>query len=386
MKFLPLIWSGIWRKPGRTILIFLQVSVAFALFGVLQGLKTGVAHAVAAARADLLLVHSRQSYILQPLPLGLLDQIRSVPGVKVAIPVELTGATYQKPTEGIGIVAVSPEDDWTSAFTYTIAPEYLAAFRKSRTAMLIRDTVTEKYGWKVGDHIPLMMTMTPQKNGSTNWAFDVVGTFTDSDVGVGRARFVLISFPYFDEARAAGKGTVNHFNVAVSDPKLAVTVSDAVDRRFANSSHETKTESLRELAQANVQRIGDFDFLLRAVVGAVLVALLFATTTMMIQSTRERTPELAVVKTLGFTDRAVFLLILAEALVIFLAGAALGLALATLTLPLAARFVFGLSMPGVVVAIGLVSGALVALVSAAVPAALAARLRVATALGGHGAA
>src|SRR5213082_200600 len=384
MKFLPLIWSGIWRKPGRTILIFLQVSVAFALFGVLQGLKTGVAHAVAAARADLLLVHSRQSYILQPLPLGLLEEIRSVPGVKVAIPVELTGATYQKPTEGIGIVAVSPEDDWPSAFTYTIAPEYLAAFRKSRTAMLIRDTVREKYGWKVGDHIPLKMQIA-QRNGSSDWAFDVVGTFTDSDVGGGRY-IVLISFPYFDEARAAGKATVNHFNVAVSDPKLAVPVADAIDRRFANSSHETKTESLRELAQANVQRIGDFDFLLRAVVGAVLVALLFATTTMMIQSTRERTPELAVLKTLGFTDRAVFLLILAEALVIFLGGAALGLALATLTLPIAARFVLGLSMPGVVVVIGLVSAAVVALVSAAVPAALAARLRVATALGGHGAA
>ena len=179
---------------------------------------------------------------------------------------------------------------------------------------------------------------------------------------------------------------MNHFNVTVSDPKLAVPVADAIDRLFVNSSHETKTESLRELAQANVQRIGDFDFLLRAVVGAVLVALLFATTTMMIQSTRERTPELAVVKTLGFTDRAVFLLILAEALVIFLGGAALGLALATLTLPIAAKFVLGLSMPGVVVVIGLVSGMLIALVSAAVPAALAARLRVATALAGHGAA
>src|SRR5207253_5660455 len=139
--------------------------------------------------------------------------------------------------------------------------------------MLIRDTVTEKYGWKVGDHIPLMMTMTPQKNGSTNWAFDVVGTFTDSDVGVGRARFVLISFPYFDEARAAGKGTVNHFNVAVPDPKLAVTVSDAIDRRFANSSHETKTESLRELAQANVQRIGAFVVLVSGMDGPGVVRL-----------------------------------------------------------------------------------------------------------------
>ena len=97
MRFLPLIWSGLWRKPGRTILIFLQVAVAFALFGVLQGLKTGVEELIASARADLLIVHSRASSIAEGLPLGLIDQIRSVPGVKVVIPVELTGAIYQKP-------------------------------------------------------------------------------------------------------------------------------------------------------------------------------------------------------------------------------------------------------------------------------------------------
>jgi putative ABC transport system permease protein len=384
MKYLPLIWSGLWRKPGRTTLIFLQVSVAFALFGVLQGLKTGVEHAVASARADLLIVHSRLSLIMQPLPLGLLERIRTAPGVKLAIPVELNGATYQKPTQRVGIVAVSPEDDWTSAFTYAVAPEYLAAFRKSRTAMLVRDVVADKYGWKVGDHVPLKL-LTAQKNGSTDWAFDVVGTFTDSDVGGGR-EIVLISFPYYDEARATGKGNVNHFNVTVSDPRLAASVSDAIDARFANSSHETKTESLREMAQVSVQSIGDFDFLIRAVVGAVLVALLFATTTMMIQSIHERTPELAVIKTVGFTDRAVFLLVLTEALAVFVAGAAFGLALATLVLPLAARFVHGLSMPGVVVVTGVALGALVALISATIPAALAARMRVATALAGHRAA
>src|SRR5215831_14400871 len=374
MKYLPLIWSGLWRKPGRTTLVFLQVAVAFALFGMLQGLKTGVAHAVVAARADLLIVHSRLSYLMQPLPLGLLERIRRVPGVKIAIPVELTGSTYQKPDQGIGIVAVSPDRDWQSAFTYTIAPEYLAAFSKSRTAMLVRDVVAEKYGWKIGDHIPLQLPIA-QRNGSNDWAFDVVGTFTDSDIGGGRY-IVLVSYPYFDEARVANKGTVNHFNVAVSDPKLAAQVADAIDARFANSSHDTKTESLRELAQSSMQQIGDFDFLIRAVVGAVLVALLFATTTMMVQSMHERIPELAVIKTLGFTDRAVFLLILGEALVVFLAGAVCGLLLATLAMPLAARFVPGLSMPGIVVA----------LVSASIPAALAVRLRVATALAGHRAA
>lgn len=378
MKFLPLIWCGIWRKPARTILIFLQVAVAFALFGVLQGLKTGVQHAVDAARADLLLVHSRLSYIMEGLPMGLLGPIRSVPGVRVAIPVELFMAYYQEPERAVGMVAVSPDADWTGAFTYTVRPEYLAAFARSRTAALVRDLTAKEYGWKIGDHIALKSS-TLQKNGSNDWAFDVVGTFTDSDVGGGRY-IILISLPYYDEARATGSGIVNHFNVAVSDPKLAVSVADAIDRLSANSSHETKTESLRELAQQQVQEIGDFDFIIRAVVSAVVAALLFAMATMMVQSVRERTAELAVLKTLGFTDRAVFLLILAEALAVCVAGAALGLALATAAMPIAARFVLGLSMPKVTVVIGLACSLLVALLAAAMPAALAARLNVAAAL------
>jgi putative ABC transport system permease protein len=381
MKFLPLVWSGIWRKPWRTILIFLQVSVAFALFGVLQGLKTGVQHAVDAARADLLLVHSRLSSLMEALPMSLLEPIRAVPGVRVAIPVELFGGYYQKPEQGVGIVAVTPDKDWTAAFTYTIAPEYLAAFARSRTGALVKDLTAEKYGWKIGDHIPLKSNKL-QRNGSGDWAFDVVGIFTDSDVGGGRY-IIIINLPYYDEARATGKGTVNHFNVAVTDPKLAVGVADAIDRISSNSSHETKTDSLRELAQQQVQQIGDFDFLIRAVVGAVLAALLFAITTMMVQSVRERTAELAVLKTLGFTDRAVFLLILAEAITVCIAGAALGLALATAAMPIAARFVPGLSMPKITLAIGLACAVLVALLSAALPAALAGRLKVATALAGR---
>jgi putative ABC transport system permease protein len=377
MKYLPLIWSGIWRKPGRTILIFLQVSVAFVLFGVLQGLKTGIEHAVAAARADLLIVHGRETFF-SPIPLGLLEQIRPLPGVKVAVPVELFPVWYQKPENGVLVVAVGTNPDWTKAFTFNIAPQSLSAFERSRTAALVTEFAAEKYGWKAGDHIPLM-SRTPQKDGSTTWAFDVVGTFTDSDVAVGRYK-ILANFAYYDEGRATGTGTVNHFNVGVTDPSLAVPVADAIDRRFANSSHETKTESLRELAQMNVQQIGDLDFLIRAVVSAVLAALLFATATMMMQSVRERTPELAVLKTIGFTDRTVFFLILVEAVAVCVAAAACGLALATLVFPFAGRFVFGLAMPNVTVAIGLALAAVVALVSAAIPAARAARLRVVSAL------
>jgi putative ABC transport system permease protein len=378
MRFLPLFWSGIWRKPGRTVLIFFQVSIAFALFGMLQGLKTGVDHAVGDARADLLIVHSRLSFLAESLPSGLLEQISSVPGVKLVVPVDIFGATYQKPTEGLGVVAISLVNDWPTAFTYTIAPEYVAALQKLRTGALVRVDLANKYGWKIGDRIPLMSN-TAQLSGSTDWAFDVVGTFSDSDIGGGRY-IIVVNLAYLEEARLLGKGTVQHFNVAISDPKQAVMVADEIDRRSANSSQETKTESLLELAQSQMQSIGDMNFLIRAIVGAVLVALLFATATMMIQSVRERALELAVLKAVGFTDRAVFLLILAEALVVCVAAAAFGLAVATAVLPLAARFIVGLSMPKIVVAVGLGLAVVVALISSAVPAALAARLRVATAL------
>jgi putative ABC transport system permease protein len=377
MRFLPLIWSGIWRKPGRTVLLFLQVSVVFALFGVLQGLKTGIEHAVAATRADLLLVHSRLS-LGDSIPLAMLGQIKSVPGVTFVDPVELFTATYQNPEQRLGVVAIRTDPGWLSAFTFTVAPAFDAAFHKTRTGALVRPETAKKYGWKIGDHIPLM-SATAQLNGSTDWAFDLVGTFTDSDLGAG-GDVIMINYDYFDAARLAAKGTVKHFNVALADPRRAAAVADEIDGRFANSANETQTESLRELGQSELQAIGDLNFLIRAIVGAAVVALLFATAAMMMQSIRERTPELAVLKTLGFTDRAVFLLILAEAIAVCVAAAAFGLGLATLAFPFAARILPGISLPFVVVEVGLACAVLVALISAALPAALAARLRIVAAL------
>lgn len=380
MKYLPLVWSGIWRKPGRSILIFLQVAVAFTLFGVLQGLKTGVDHAIAAARADLLIVHSRLGFGV-PLTLGMLEQIRSVPGVEEAIPVELSLGTYQKPTQQVGLVAIRPDKGWLSAFTYSISPAYVKAFLATRTGVLVREELAEKYGWKVGDRIPLR-TGLPQRNGSSVWTFDVVGTFTDSDIGGGNSN-VLINYDYLNEGRASGKDIVNHFNVKIADPKAAAAMSDAIDARFANSPNETHSESIREMAQESLQSIGDLEFLIRAVVTAVLAALLFATATMMMQSVRERTAEIAVLKTVGFTNHAVFALTLAESAIVCVAAGGAGLAVATLAFPYASKFIHGLSMPWIIVSVGLASALAVALVSAALPAALAARLQVATALAGR---
>jgi putative ABC transport system permease protein len=380
MKFLPLIWSGICRKPGRTVLVFLQVCVAFALFGVLQGLKSGVEQLIAEARADVLLVHGSLA-LFDPLPIALLERIKSVPGVELAIPVELFQTIYQKPDQKVGVVAIRPDPGWVSAFSFTVAPEYLETFGKTRTGALIRAGLARKYGWKIGDHIPLRSTIL-QQDGSTDWAFDVVGTYEDSDLNGGRDN-ILIDYDYFDAARVADKGTVKHFKVTVEDPSQAALVADEIDRRSANSANETRTESMRELAQSQLQSIGDLNFLIRSIVAAVFVALLFGTATMTMQSIRERLPELGVLKTLGFTDAAIFACILVETLLVFVVAAASGLAVSLVVFPLASTFVPGLSMPPAVVALGLGCALLAGAVSAAVPAMLAARSTIVASLAGR---
>jgi putative ABC transport system permease protein len=173
---------------------------------------------------------------------------------------------------------------------------------------------------------------------------------------------------------------VRNYYAVAADPKQVAAVTEAIDSVFANSPNETRTASFKELAQQEMQSIGDLDFAIRSIVSAVLVALLFSLATMMMQTTRERTPELAVLKTLGFSDRAVFLLLVGEAAVACIAGAIIGLALAMVAFPYAAKFVPGLSMPMIVIEVGVLGAVLVALLSASVPAFRASRLQIVDAL------
>jgi len=194
---------------------------------------------------------------------------------------------------------------------------------------------------------------------------------------------VFANFFYIDEARANNKGTVGHFYAIASDPQQAGAVSDAIDRAFANSASPTHTVSFRELSQQSMQSLGDLNFAIRSILSAVLVALMFASATMMMQTVRERAPELAVLKTLGFNDATVFLLIATESVIVCIAASLVGLALAWIAFPLAAKYIPGLSMPMVVVAFGILGAVLVALISVSVPAARAARLNIVDALAGR---
>jgi putative ABC transport system permease protein len=381
MKFLPLIWSGIWRKPVRTGLIFLQVCVAFALFGILQGMKTGMDRAIATTRADVLYV-GPAVYGGAPLSIAALKRLQSIPGVKTVSFNYGMLSFYQQPTQVVYVLAIPPSD-----LFLTLLPEQfiakakdLAALRKTRTGVLITDDISKKYGWHIGDKIPITST-TLQASGSATWTFDVVGIVTLRNQD--EALYVFANYYYIDEARALNKGMVSHFYAIAADPMHAASVSDAIDRAFANSATPTRTASFKEMSQQSMQSLGDLNFAIRWILGAVLLALMFSTATMMMQAVRERTPELAVLKTFGFGIRPVFILIVAESVLVSIVASLMGLTLAWFAFPFAGKYIPGLSMPMVVVGIGIFAAALVALISVSVPGLRAARLSIADALAGR---
>jgi putative ABC transport system permease protein len=378
VKYFPLVWAGIWRRPGRTALILLQVAVAFALFGVLQGLKTGVERSIADTRADILFV-GPADFGGAPLPLAYLDRLRTIPGVKAVSLADGLLGTYQKPTQIVYALAVEPNEVMLqlNSDLFTILPKDLEALRKTRDGALITEDIGRKYGWHIGERIPLT-TNTLKADGSGTWTFQVVGTVSDHETG--ESGLIVINYAYLDEGRTLNKSTVRNLYAVISDPKRAAEMSDSIDRVFANSSNETQTASFRENSQQQLRSIGNLNFLIRAVVSTVLVALLFSITTMMMQTIRERTPELAVLKTVGFGDLAILMMVVGESLVICIAAALIGLAVATSVFPYAGKMVPGLSMPPIVVGFGLIGAVLVATVSAAVPAMRAARLSVADGL------
>jgi putative ABC transport system permease protein len=381
VKYLPLIWSGIWRKPGRTVLVFLQVAVAFALFGLLQGMKSGVDRAVANTRADVLFVGSA-GIGGAPLPLSYLERLKLLPGMKDVSFADGFLGTYQKPNQAVFVLAIPTTRLWLTLTPeiFLVLPKDLDALQKTRDGALITTDIGKKYGWHIGDRIPLNSN-TLKADGSGTWSFQIVGTFTDHEPG--EAGFIVANYDYLNESRVISKGTVRNFYALISDPKAAAQMSDKIDHAFANSSNETTTASFREGAQQQMRSIGDLNFLIRSVISAVLVALLFSITTIRMQTIRERTPELAVLKTLGFTDRSIFLMIVGESVLICTVAALIGLALATGAFPYTAKFIPGLSMPLNVVGFGLIGALLVALITAAPPAVRAARLQVVDALAGR---
>jgi putative ABC transport system permease protein len=327
MKYLPLVWAGLWRKPTRTIFTFLSIVVAFVLFGILSAIDGGLAHQLEVARLDRLLVDTRFG---TNLPLAYLDQIARIPGVTVVAPRQILVGYYRDPKTPFGIImtdrrffSVRPELNATK--------EQIDTLLKTRTGALITVFSAKRFGWKVGDKVPVISN-TIRKDGGHAWTFDIVGIIDDVD-RPGKARYFISNYDYMDQERVTQKGTVDRIIVRIKDSARATQISRAIDRLFANSPAPTRTGSEKSERQSDIRSIGDIGFFTRAVVAAVLFMLLFLTGNTMMQSVRERVPEFAVLKTLGYSDNGVLALVLAESVVLCILAAVTGLIFARVGIP-----------------------------------------------------
>jgi len=377
MRYLPLIWSGLWRKKNRTVLMLLQIVTAFLLFGLLQGVNSGIKQAIARTHADRLYVGSNVA-LGDALPISLLPRLRRIQGVTEVSPLTQFPGQFQRPDQRIPITAVDVDSFFRIFAEYVIDKAQIAALKANRTGGLIGAASARRYGLKVGDRITLIAP--PRQDGTNAWTFDIVGVF---DVPGDEPGQIIVNYDYVNDSRFAGRDTVLAYLVLAESVARSPAVGLAIDNAFANSSHETRTQSEGDMRASQIRRIADLDFIVHGIIAAVFFGLLFATSALMMQSNRERTPELAVLKTLGFSDRVVMALIVFEALVFCLFAAAIGLSLAALLISRTLPVVGTVSMPAIVILSGLMFAVLLALVGSAVPARRGLKLRVADALAGR---
>jgi putative ABC transport system permease protein len=271
---------------------------------------------------------------------------------------------------------------------FVIAPGERQAFIQSRTGALAGRRLVERYHWKLGQKLPLSSEIHPKADGSLAWEFDLVGTIDAEDPALrGNTDLVLINATYFDEARLAGKGRTGWYIERIADPAQARAISAEIDRLFANSPDETKTQPEKEFALGFAKQIGDIGALVTRILVAVFFTILILTGNTMAQSLRERIPELAILKTLGFSDGRVTALVLAEAVLLLTLGGAGGMAAAVGVMPLVNGSTGG-RFPPLFVEPGtwLRAACLILILALAIglpPALRARRLRIVQALSGH---
>jgi putative ABC transport system permease protein len=379
MKFLPLVWRNLLRRKVRTTFTLLSIFVAFVLYAFLMTIRTAFSMGVEVAGVDRLMMMDKVS-LIQPLPISYLKQIQSTPGVTLASHNSWFGGTYQDNANQFAVMAVDPEPFLKLYPEFKVPPEQVNAWLGDRIGALVGRDVATRYGWKIGDRIPIQGTIWLPKQGST-WYFNIDAIY-DGDKTVDKTSF-FFRYDYLEENRRGAYGTVGWYIIKINDPSHAAEIAAKLDAQFANSSAETKTSTEKAFLQGFVNQVGDVGAIMVAILVAVLFSILLVTANTMAQAVRERTNELAVLKTLGFSNSLVLVLVLAESLFMALLGGGLGLAIAW---ALVSRGSFNNAflplfiLKGRDVLIGVVLCGLLGTLAGALPAASAMRLRITDAL------
>jgi putative ABC transport system permease protein len=335
MKYFHLIWAALFRRRTRTIFTLLSVLAAFLLFGMLDAVRAAFNAPPSAAGVSRLVVSSRIS-IIQPLPQSLMPRIQAIPGVKDVAYANWFGGYYQEPKNQNLMFQLAINPTYLDAYPELVLPaDQRKAFDETRTGAVIGANAAKALNIKVGDKIPIKGSIfTNKASGDTTWTFDVVGIFkAGEEKQRGLENQLLFRWDYFDEGRTFGGGTIGWYITRVNNPDESERIAAAVDALSANSDHETKTQTEQAWNLAFVKQLGDIGLIVGAIMAAVFFTLILLTGNTMAQAVRERIPELAVLKTIGFTNKSVLALVLAESVLLIVIGGVLGLLLAQVLLP-----------------------------------------------------
>jgi putative ABC transport system permease protein len=386
MKYLHLIWAALFRSKTRTLLTLLSVTAAFFLFGMLDSVRVAFNSGGDVTGANRMVVASRLS-ITQMLPYSLSPQIASIDGVKRSSYAAWFGGIYQDPKNffpnfsvGPGYLDLYPE--------FKLPDAQRKAWEADRQGAIVGEALAKRHGWKVGDTIPLQATIFPTK-GSNDWTFKLDGIFRiDDEKRKGQEQMLLFHWKYFDEANDYVKGRVGWYIIQLDNAGSADRVAKATDALSANSDHETKTQTEEAFNQSFAKQIGDIGLIVTAIMGAVFFTLLLLTGNTMAQAVRERIPELAVLKTIGFSNRSVLGLVLGEAVLLVVIGGLLGLLAAPIAMTAATKMSGGFiqlpsNLPTESWITGLVLMFAFGVLAGALPALRAMRLNIVDALAGR---
>jgi putative ABC transport system permease protein len=381
MKFLPLIWRNLLRRRVRTLFTTLWIVVAFVLFGVLAALNLAFSAGVDVADMDRLIMTHKVS-LIQLLPISYQDRLLAIPGVVGAVHQTWFGGVYQDPKNLFMQTAVEPERFLRMFPEYVLPADQRARFIAERTCAIVGRGTANRFRWKVGDRVPIQATIWTKRDGSRAWEFDICGIYEGAKPGVDTS-FFLFHYDYFDEARQFGQGLVGWYTIRIADPTQAAAMIQKIDGTFANSDYETKTVPEKAFLQSFAQQVGDVGSIIRAIISAVFFTILLVAANTMAQSVRERTNELAVLKTLGFGNGLILSLVLIESFAIALVGGGVGLGLAWLfTLggdPTGGLFP-DFYIPGSSISLGIVFALGLGFVAGLMPAVQAMRLQIVDAL------
>lgn len=385
MKYLSLVWAQLFRSKTRTLLTLFSVIVAFLLFGLLDSVRVAFTSGGSVEGANRLVVASRLS-ITQSLPVRLEPQIRSIPGVRDVTYAMWFGGIYRDPKDFFPNFSVAPNffDVYTE---YDVPPDQLKAFQSTRTGAAVGEALAKKFGWKVGDTIPLQATIFP-RGGSNDWPLELKLIFRAKDrANVQAENQLMMNWKYFDESNDYIKSQVSWYTVKLANADQASRVAQAIDALSANSDHETKTQTESAFQQAFIKQFADIGLIVTSIMGAVFFTLLLLTGNTMAQAVRERIPELATLKTLGFKDGTVLGLVMFESVLLVVLGGLLGMALASLAIPGLAKASGGALpvhfVPVQTWVVGLVLMVGIGVVVGLLPALRAQRLKIVDALAGR---